>query len=73
MIRPRDKSWMDSFVRLAMRKQNRFLKLYCKCKMRAPWKKYRQRRNLTMALILKNKAKYFHKVNAKSQDVTTGV
>ena len=60
MIRPRDKPWMDSSVRLAMRKRDRLLK-------------YRQQRNLTTTLIRKNKAKYFHKVNAKLQDVTTGV
>ena len=55
-IRPRDKSWMDSSVRLAMRKRYSLLKLYCKCKTRASWEKYRQQRNLTTTLIRKNKA-----------------
>ena len=64
---------MDSSVRLAMRKRNRLLKLCCKSKTRASWEKYRQQRNFTTTLIRKNKAKYFHKVNAKLQDVTTGV
>ena len=73
MIRPCDKPWMDSSVRLAMRKRDRLLKLYCKYKTRPSWEKYRQQRNLTTTLIRKNKAKYFHKVNAKLQDVTTGV
>ena len=73
MIRPRDKPWMDSSVRLAMRKRDRLLKLYCKYKTRPSWEKYRQQRNLTTTLIRKNKAKYFYKVNAKLQDVTTGV
>ena len=56
-IRLRDKSWVDSYVRLAMRKRNSLLKLYCKCKTRASWEKYRQQRNLTTTLIRKNKAR----------------
>ena len=73
MIRPRDKPWMDSSVRLAIRKQDHLMTLYCKYKKQASVEKYLQQRNLTMTLIRKNKAKYFHKVNAKLQDVTTGV
>lgn len=33
MIRFCDKLWMDSFVRLVMRKRDCLLKLYCKYKM----------------------------------------
>ena len=72
LIRPRDKPWMDSSVRLATRKRDRSLKLYCKYKTPS-LEKYRQQRNLTTTLLRKNKAKFFHKVNAKLQDVTTGV
>ena len=44
-IRPHDKPWMNSQVRLAIRKPNRFLSLDNKNPMQFSWERYRYQRN----------------------------
>ena len=67
-IRPRDKPWMNTTVRRAIRKRNRLLKIHCRVKSLVSWEKYRQQRNYTTALIRYNKQKYYEKLNSKLQD-----
>ena len=67
-IRPRDKPWMNTTVRRAIRKRNRLLKIHCRVKSLVSWEKYRQQRNYTTALIRYNKQKYYKKLNSKLQD-----
>ena len=67
-IRPRDKPWMNTTVRRAIRKRNRLPKIHCRVKSLVSWEKYRQQRNYTTALIRYNKQKYYKKLNSKLQD-----
>ena len=46
-IRPNDKPWMNSQVRLAIRKRNRFLSLHNKNPTQISWERYRLKRNQT--------------------------
>ena len=52
-IRPRDKPWVNSEIRRAIRKRNRLLKYYCRHKSPEAWEIYRRQRNFTTILIRK--------------------
>ena len=70
-IRPRDKPWMTSVVRKAIRKRNRLLKLYCKKKY-SLWQRYKDQRNHTTTLIRDAKNLYYHKLNTQLSDPCLG-
>ena len=72
IIRPRDKPWMNSKIRIAIRKRNRLLKFFCRRKSPRTWENYRLQRNLTTALIRKCKVSYFANLNKKLQDPKLG-
>lgn len=72
VIRPRDKPWMNSEIRKAIRKRNRLLKNFCRRKSPATWENYRSQRNFTTSLIRTCKARYFADLNEKLQDPKIG-
>jgi len=63
IIRPRDKKWMNSKVRSAIRKRNRLLKKFNRLNSITNWNKYKQQRNYTTFLIRDAKANYYKKLN----------
>ncbi len=71
-IRPRDKPWMNSDIRKAIRKRNRLLKFYCRHKSSGAWENYRVQRNLTTLLIRTVKVKYYTNLSDKLQDPEIG-
>ena len=72
IIRPRDKPWMNSKIRIAIRKRNRLLKFFCRRKSPRTWENYRLQKNLATALIRKCKVSYFANLNKKLQDPKLG-
>ena len=71
-IRPHDKPWMNSQVRLAIRKRNRFLSLHNKNPTQFSWERYRFQRNQTNYLIRMAKKRYFNKLNFDLCDSSLG-
>jgi hypothetical protein len=71
-IRPRDKPWVNSEIRRAIRKRNRLLKYYCRHKSPEAWEIYRRQRNFTTTLIRKRKLIYYDTLNAKLQNPKIG-
>jgi hypothetical protein len=71
-IRPRDKPWMSSDIRKAIRKRNRLLKYFCRHKSPRAWENYRVQRNLTTFLIRTAKTKYYTNLSDKLQDPEIG-
>ena len=53
IIRPREKPWMTCQIRTAVRKRDRLLKTYSKCKSPTSWDRYRVQRNLVVSLVRK--------------------
>ena len=72
VIRPRDKPWMNSEVRRAVRKRNRLLKKFCANKNPENWELYRRQRNNTTTLIRKSKISFYNKLNNKLNDALLG-
>ncbi|XP_028412551.1 uncharacterized protein LOC114535443 [Dendronephthya gigantea] len=72
VIRPRDKPWMISAVRTAIRKRNRLLKQFSKRKTDFLWRRYKNQRNYTMWLIREAKTSYYRKLNNKLSDPSLG-
>ena len=58
IIRPRDKPWMTSTIRTAMRKRDRFLRKYRLTNSLTDWNKYKIQRNLTVGIVRKEKSVY---------------
>ena len=50
-IRPKDKPWMNSLIRRAIRKRDRLLKRFGKNKIPSNWERYRAQRNFVVKLI----------------------
>ena len=71
VIRPKDKPWMNSGVRKAIRKRNRLLKIHTIRNSSSSWEKYRSQRNFTTALIRSSKRQYYANLNNKLQDPDT--
>lgn len=69
VIRPRDKPWMNSEIRKAIRRRNRLLKLFCRRNSSAAWENYRVQRNLTTSLIRTCKERYLHFLDRKNGGV----
>ena len=67
-IRPNDKSWLNSQVRLAIRKRNRFLSLHNKNPTQISWERYRFKQNQTNYLIQTVKKNYLRKLNCDLYD-----
>lgn len=67
-IRPRDKAWMNSKVRSAIRKRNRLLKQFNRLKTSECWSKYKLQRNHTTSVIREAKADYYLKLNRNLSD-----
>ena len=67
-VHPSDKKWMNSQIRLAIRKRNRLLKKYSKRKSDDLWQRYKQQRNLTTSLIRQAKNAYNEKLNRDLSD-----
>ena len=72
VIRPRDKPWMNSDIRRAIRRRNRLLKRFCRYKDPATWELYRQQRNSTTFVIRNRKKSYHNYLNEKLQDPSLG-
>ena len=53
IIRPRDKTWMTSTIRSAMRKRDRFLRKFQLTKSLTDWNKYKSQRNLNVGIVRK--------------------
>ena len=71
-ICPRDKPWMNSDIRKAIRKRNRLMKFYCRHKSSGAWENYRVQKNLTTLLIRTVKVKYYANLSDKLQDPEIG-
>ena len=71
LIRPKDKPWMNSGVRKAIRKRNILLKIHNIKNSLSSWEKYRSQRNLTTALIKSSKNQYYAKLNSMLMDPST--
>ena len=71
VIRPKDKPWMNSGVRKAIRKRNRLLKVHTKRNSLSSWEKYWSQRNFTTALVRSSKSQYYANFNNKLQDPDT--
>ena len=71
-MRPRDKPWMSSDIRKAIRKRKRLLKYFCRHKSPRAWENYRVQRNLTTFLIRTAKTKYYTNLSDKLQDPEIG-
>ena len=71
VIRPKDKPWMNSGVRKAIRKRNRLLKIHTIRNSSSSWEKYRSQRNFTTALIRSSKRQYYSNLNIMLQDADT--
>lgn len=71
VIRPKDKPWMNSGVRKAIRKRNRLLKVHTIRNSSSSWENYRSQRNFTTALIRSSKRQYYANLNNKLQDPDT--
>lgn len=63
VIRPKDKPWMNSTIRKAIRKRNRLLKIHCKRKTPTSWLRYKSQRNYTTSVIRDAKRAYYNKLN----------
>ena len=72
VVRPRDKPWMNSEIRRAVRKRNRLLKIFCQNKVPKNWEVYRLQRNFTTSLIRRRKKSYYSNLNNKLQDPLLG-
>ena len=55
VVRPRDKPWMNSEIRRAVRRRNRLLKIFCQNKLPENWEVYRLQRNFTTSLTGRHK------------------
>ncbi|CAB4038243.1 Hypothetical predicted protein [Paramuricea clavata] len=62
-IRPNDKPWMNSKVRLAIRKRDRLLRKHNRTKTVLSWQNYKRQRNRTTAIIRCAKASFHEKSN----------
>ena len=71
VIRPKDKPWMNSGVRKAIRKRKRLLKIHTIRNSSSSWEKYRSQRNFTTALIRSSKRQYYSNLNIMLQDPDT--
>jgi hypothetical protein len=72
VIRPRDKPWMTSEIRRAIRKRNRLLKVFGRLKNPVAWENYRLQRNYTTSLIRSSKERYFANLNVELQNPNIG-
>ena len=72
VVRPRDKPWMNSEIRRAVRKRNRLLKIFCQNKVPENWEVYRLQRNFTTSLIRRRKKSYYSNLNNKLPDPLMG-
>ena len=72
IIRPRDKPWINSEIRIAIRKRNRSLKLFCRRKSPRTWENYRLQRNTTTSLIRNRKLSSLANLNKKLKDPKLG-
>ena len=68
VIRPKDKPWMNSGVRKAIRKRNRLLKIHTIRNSSPSWEKYRSQRNFTTSLIRSSKRQCYSNLNIMLQD-----
>jgi len=68
IIRSRDKPWMKSNVRLAIRKRDRLLRIHNSLKTCSSWERYRRQRNYTVSLIRHAKKAYHEKANNELSD-----
>jgi hypothetical protein len=68
IIRARDKPWMTSTIRSAMRKRDRFLRKFRLTKSLTDWNKYKSQKNLTVGIVRKEKLLYFNKLNSTLSD-----
>ena len=71
VVRPRDKPWMNSEIRRAVRKRNRLLKIFCQNRVPENWEVYRFQ-NFTTSLIRRRKRSYYNNLNNKLQDPLLG-
>jgi hypothetical protein len=72
VIRPRDKPWMTSEIRRAIRKRNRLLIVFGRLKNLVAWENYRLQRNYTTSLIRSSKERYFANLNVELQNTNIG-
>jgi hypothetical protein len=72
VVRPRDKPWMNSEIRRAVRKRNRLLKIFCQNRVPENWEVYRLQRNFTTLLIRRRKKSYYNNLNNNLQDPLLG-
>ena len=70
VVRPRDKPWMNSEIRRAVRRRNRLLKIFCQNKVPENWEVYRLQR--TTSLTGRRKKSYHNNLNNKLQDPLLG-
>ena len=61
--RPRDKPWMNSEVRRAMRKRDRLLHIHNIRRSDFSWESYKRQRNFTTDLIRSAKQTYYDNLN----------
>ena len=62
-IRPNDKPWMDSKVRLAIRKRDRLLRIHIIRPSPVTWESYRVQRNIVTFLIRFAKKSFYKSAN----------
>ena len=62
-IRPNDKPWMDSKVRLAIRKRDRLLRIHNIRPSPVTWESYRVQRNIVTSLIRFAKKLFYESAN----------
>ena len=62
-IRPNDKPWMDSKVRLAIRKRDRLLRIHNIRPSPVTWESYRVQRNIVTSLIRFAKKSFYESAN----------
>ena len=62
-IRPNDKPWMDSKVRLAIRRRDRLLRIHNLRSSPVTWENYRAQRNTVTSLIRFAKKSFYESAN----------
>ena len=62
-IRPNDKPWMDSKVRLAIKRRNRLLRIHNIRPSPVTWKSYRAQRNIVTSLMRFAKKSFYESAN----------
>lgn len=68
IIRHRDKPWMNSEVRRAIRKRDRLLRTHNRKLSGYSWESYRRQRNFTTNLIRLTKKRYYQRLNKELSD-----